>query len=58
MVRIPLELLGRGFPIVLILVVHLQVRATANLADKVKGFSVAGILARGALLMLAVHVPA
>jgi hypothetical protein len=58
MVGIPLELLGRGFPIVLILVIHLQVRAPANLTDKVKCLTVAGILARGALLMLAVHVPA
>jgi len=53
-----LELLGRSLPIILIVVVHLQVRATANLADKVKGLAVAGIVARGALLMLAVHVPA
>jgi len=51
-------LLGRGFPVILILMVYLQVRAAANLADKMKGLAVAGILAGGALLMLAVHVPA
>jgi len=56
MVGVPLELLGRGFPIVFILMVYLQVTATANPADKVKCLAVAGIVAWVAFLVLAIHV--